>query len=31
VEVVEDEHELPLLLAEVHGGGFEIHDLRVER
>jgi hypothetical protein len=31
VEVVEDEHELPLLLAEVRRGVLEIHDLGVER
>jgi hypothetical protein len=31
VEVVEDEHELPLLLAELRGAVLEIHRLRVER
>jgi len=31
VEVVEDEHELPLLLAEVRGAVLEIDHLGVER
>ena len=31
MEVVEDEHELPLLLAEVRPAALEIHDLGVER
>jgi hypothetical protein len=30
VEVVEDEHELPLLLAEVHRRAFEVHDMGIE-
>jgi hypothetical protein len=31
VEVIEDEHELPFLLAEVCRAVLEIHDLGVER
>jgi hypothetical protein len=30
MEVVDDEHELPLLLTELRAGALEVHDVRVE-